>query len=476
MISHAEHNRFKRWRLPVVLLILATTLAAGGLLTHRIGTSPTPEVPEIQTEGLDPEVAFALTVARNKVKENPHSAEAWGYLSKVLLANQVTREASVCLRQTENMDDTNPRWPFYLALASLDTNTDEAIACFRRAVERCDRFEPEIAVPRLLLATYLIQEGGNEEAGEVLRVARAKEPGSTQALYLSALLLANRNDLRGSVALLRLLSDNVATRQKACTKLAQLHHRLGDSKAAQTWEKLARSFPEDVPWPDPYGAELSQWAVGRETRFKSVKRLQDQGRFSDAVAMLNQMIENNESGLSRAYLALGNNLVHLARGPEAERAYEEALRLSPDDAETHNRLALVRLFQGELRENKFGDHEGAKAHYRRALESARNAIRINPILPEAQMTLGQILILLGERQEGILALRAALRSRPEMYNAHLLLGETLIKDGVLVEGRQHLQDALRFADGNDDRAKKALELFERIHGKSPVPGTVKPIP
>jgi tetratricopeptide (TPR) repeat protein len=477
MLPLSPSGRQKRWTRYVIPALAVCALILGGILAYpRLKSSPPFIPPDVPADITDAELRNAISLARKKVEQTPHSAEAWGLLGTVFLANGRSGEADSCLRQAEKLDRHNPRWPYYLALAHIDTNTHEAIDCLRRASELCDRSDHSITAPHFQLATLLLQEGRNEEAGELLSSIRATQQDTPRKTYLSALLLANRNDLRGSIALLERLTENPTARQKACTKLAQLHLQLSDTKAAHTWNKLASELPEDVPWPDVYGSELLQWAMGPEHRFAEVDRLQKAGRFSEAVLLLKQMIENNEPARRQAYVTLGNNLVHLGRGTDAEAAYEEALRLSPDDAETHNRLALVRLFQGELRENKFGDHEGAKAHYRRALASARNAVRLNPLLGEAQMTLGQILLYLGERQEGIAALRLCLDSRPEMCNAHLLLGEALAEDSQPTEARQHLENAVRLADRNDQRARQALERFESKYGKKPTPESVKATP
>ena len=464
MNAPPEPAAVKRWPRRVVLA-LAAALVVGGVLLAYLKTRPSPVLPEVALEAIDPDLASAIVVATEKVRENPRSEAAWGFLCKLLLANGLDAEANVCLRQLEKLDAKDPRWPYYRALANLQTNTDQAIASSRRAIEVGERAEPGVTAPHKLLATILIQEGRNEEADEILQVVRAKELDSPQTVYLSALLLANRNDLPGSIALLRRLIKDSTTRLKACTKLSQLHLRLGDSESARKWDKIARKLPPDDLFDDPYANEVRQFWVGREQRFAEVARLEKLHRYVEALALLEAMVEDRERTVSRAHVNLGKILVRLARGPEAERAFSNALLLSSDDAETYNCLALVRLFQGEERETRFRDREGAKAHYLRALDSAQTAVRINPYLGEAQMTLGQIRLALGERKEGIAALRECLRTRPQLSNALLLLGEALAKDGQPVEARQHLRDALRFADRDEGRYEQALERFEKEQGK-----------
>lgn len=460
----------KRWPRRFGLALLVAALVAGGVFAYqRLKAPPPPKPPGIPANYSDQEVVRALTVAAKKVEQAPLSAEAWGHLGQLYLANEIGEQADYCFRQAERLDARNPHWPYYLALSNLPTDTQETVACLRRAIERADRADPAITSPRLQLATLLIQDAKYDEAAELLRLVRAKEPGNAQAIYLAGLLQAGRGDLRGGAALLRLVADNPAARQKACTKLAELHQRLGNSAAADEWARTARDAPEDTHWPDAYAAELLQWALSRDQRLGQAARLQREQRYAEAVAMLKQILESEESPPAAVYESLGNNLVHLGQHAEAEQAFEAVLRLSPNDVETHTRLALIRLFQGEIRENKFGDRPGAEVHYRRARASAEKAVQLKPDLGESRATLGQILLALGERKAAITELRASLRSRPEVAHTHLLLGEALAADGHLPDARPHLESAVKFAPKGDPRPREALDRFEKQHGKPPVP-------
>ena len=454
----------RRWVRRTVLAFAVVGLLVGGAVRFLVrGSTPVP--PEIPLEGVDSDCVEAITAAREKVLEDPYSAETWGFLGKVLLANEQGRAANVCFLHAEKLDAKEPRWPYFRGIANLTSDPPEAIACFRRAIECGDRPDSDPLSPRMQLATLLLQEARDEEAEGVLKSIRATAPDNPRTTYLSGLLLANRNDLRGSAIQFLRLAEHPTTRQKATTRLAQLFLRLGDPSSAKKWDRIARSLPEDTSWPEQYTDELVKFKVGREQRFEEETRLQEQGRYAEAVEMLQKMIEGKEKTDSRAYVELGNALVQLSRVPEAEAAYRDALRLAPEDAETHTRLAFLCLLQGEAREKHFGDREGAQKHYHQALESVRTAIRINSQLGVARLTLGQILLARGERKEGIAALEECLLSRPESSSTHLLLGNALAEEGRLDEARRHLQDAVRFADEKDGRAKQALEKFEKDHKK-----------
>jgi tetratricopeptide (TPR) repeat protein len=444
----------------LVSLALSTVVLCGFGFLYYLRISSPPSPPDIDPEGIDPDVYSAIEVARRKVQDDPNSADAWAFLGRVLIANGRGREAVTCLHQAEKLDGKEPRWPYYLGILYAYPDPQAAIACFRRSIDCGDPSDSDFLPPRLELATLLLQEGRDEEARAILKTIHAKAPQNPRKIYLEALLLANRNDPRGSAIQLHELTGHPTTRRKASARLAQLYLRLGEASTAAHWDDVAQSLPEDASWPDPYMDELVKFKVGRGQRFAEVGRLERERRYAEAVALLQEMTADKERTVGRAYADLGNNLVHLGRGPEAEEAYLEALRLAPDDAETYHRLALVRLFQGEVCENRFGDKEGARKHYVRALESARAAVRISPRLAAARATLGQIQLALGQREAGIAALEESLASRPDSSNAHLVLGNALAQDGRLEEARRHLRDAVRFADKNDPRPKEALERFE----------------
>jgi tetratricopeptide (TPR) repeat protein len=423
-----------------------------------------PLPPDVTESDLEPEVVTRIDAARQRVLDEPESAECWGLLGKVLLANSISPQAETCFRRAEQLDPADPHWPYYLAIVNYYSNVEEAIACLRRAIEKADHSDPSATSPRLQLATFLLEQGRYDEVDGLLRDVRQRESGNPQALYLAALLLSNRNDTQGSIALLRQLTDHPAGRRKASEKLAQLYLRMGDEKTANHWGRIVRRLPEDTLWPDRYGAELHHHMVKREFRFQAAIRLANENRHADAIALLKEMIDKNVPEVQAAYVELGNNLVHLGRGVEAENAYEAALQRSPNDATTHYRLAYVRLLQGEVCENRLRDLPAARAHYRRALASAEDSVRLDPALVEAILLSGQLFLKLDERKAAIAALQKCLVVEPQLPAAHLLLGEALEAEGRLAEAREHLMNAVEFSDveGNA-RTREALDRFRKNH-------------
>src|SRR5207249_3391334 len=82
------HGRRKRMLL--VGILLAVVGAAGGITFWLLRSSPVPPVPpEAKGEGLEPAVVAAVQMMRERVLKEPRSAEAWGRLGEVFLANEL---------------------------------------------------------------------------------------------------------------------------------------------------------------------------------------------------------------------------------------------------------------------------------------------------------------------------------------------------------------------------------------------------
>src|SRR3546814_7821762 len=85
------------------------------------------------------------------------------------------------------------------------------------------------------------------------------------------------------------------------------------------------------------------------------------------------------TSLAETYMALG-------RLPAAEREYQAALEVAPDNAWTLNNLAWLRMSLGKAEE---------------AVRPARKAAEIAPGAPEIDDTLGMILLEVGDKREEI---------------------------------------------------------------------------
>ena len=151
-----------------------------------------------------------------------------------------------------------------------------------------------------------------------------------------------------------------------------------------------------------------------------------EARYLEAATLAHTMT----SGFPRhpfGWKALGITLRQLGRKAEALAPAQEAVALSPRDAEAHNNLGSVL--------NDLGQHSEAAGSFRRALE-------INPVYTEAHINLANVLTNLGQLQDAMASYRRALEFKPGNAQAHNNLGVVLKRLGLLEDAMASYRRAL----------------------------------
>jgi len=133
---------------------------------------------------------------------------------------------------------------------------------------------------------------------------------------------------------------------------------------------------------------------------------------------------------------------------EALSHYREALRINPGYAVVHNNMANILIQKGNLSE--------ALSHY-------QEAQRYDPKNPEIAFHLGVALATQGDVVAAELQFVRALKLRPDFSEAHYNLGVALAKTGRLAEAKSHFAEALRI-DPSLAEARQALDAVRRRMG------------
>jgi tetratricopeptide (TPR) repeat protein len=215
--------------------VLAGAALATGAWLRWARPRPAPPVPpEVKADALEPAVLTAIGVARERVLKEPASAEAWGDLGKVFLANEMQDEANVCFARAEQLDAHNPRWPYFQG-GTWQARGDYAAALplLRRAADLCAGPEAGNVVPRLLLAETLLTLGRTDEADAEVRQAADSKPDDARVQFDRGLVAAARQDWPAAREHLRRCLGSPYARQKACVQLAAASRRLGEAPAAR---------------------------------------------------------------------------------------------------------------------------------------------------------------------------------------------------------------------------------------------------
>ncbi len=438
----------RRWRwLGLALVMLAGVAAAGWVGLARPWSAPAP--PVVPPDGLEPAVAAAIQQATEEVRQSPRSAAAWGKLGTLLRAYRFFPEAETCLARAEQLDPTDPRWPYHQGAIRAVDDLEAALPKWQRALQLGGDHRDAI---RLRLASALLELGRSEEAQAQYDELLKQHPADPQAHLGLARLAAERGDWPDSLAHLRYAANSPATRKAAATLSATVHQRRGDPAAAQQAARQAAELPDDAAEGAPFADELERLRVDKRARLSRAEQEFHRGRTQEAVAAMLQLLREDPD-FDLAWRALGLAYFGLGNDDGAERAFQELVRLRPDAADGYQYLGSVALNRGRLD---------------RAAENLERAIALKPDYALAYVNLGLCRKARSDRAGAAQAWRAALNIRPNLGDAHRLLGESLAQDGRTAEARAHLRQAVE-ADPSDKAARDLLKKLDAPPPSAPSP-------
>jgi tetratricopeptide (TPR) repeat protein len=443
----------------LALLVGAVLLLAAGWWWQRERTALPPSVP---FEGVEPQVALAIERETEKVRQQPRSGVAWGRLGQVLRAHGFDEQAVACWAQAERFDKREPRWPYYRGVVLLMLGEGPGLDRLRRAVALADAVDADNLCPRLTLAEQLLAHAADaNEVEEVLRVVAQKAPNNARLRFCQAALAERRGDTSGAIRLFLRLRRHPCAQQKVSARLAALYGRLRQPEESAVYAEMAARLPEDARWPDPYWAALTNLEMGRQGRYRELKRHEGEKNDTAVYEQLLDMVKGEEAD-DKAHLALALTLLRLGKRDEAERPLRQALALEPKSVRALYNLAAVLFLRAEEQREAGGDSRRWAALYEEAIRLLRRVIELKPHDAYAHMVLGRALLAQGRLEAAIEALRVPPVTRPEDFRSHLCLAEALLEAGQWAEARQHLERAGQLAPKEaPDLVKARQRLAEK---------------
>ncbi len=367
--------------------------------------TPRLEPPSLDLAQVDPEIAEAITAARQQVLDKPSSGPAWGRLGTVLWVHDYGVEALACLAQAERLEPREPRWPYFRGLTLLRTDPAAGIACLQRAAERCGDADP--LAPRLRLAEALLDTGRLDEADLHLQKAVTLDPDNARAHLDRGRLAMLRKDWRTALKDLTVCVADRHARRLAFRLRAQVYRRLGEREHAEGDEGQAGKLPEDEPWPDLFAEEATRLQRGLSARLTTADILRRAGQLDEALAILEETAKKYPTS-TRPWLHLAEIWHGLGRIDQAEQACRQAVRGDPDAAQAWFWLGVFQALKNRPRE---------------AVESFRRAIHLKPDYAMAHFCLGQCLSQLDDAAGAAKEYRLTLRCRPDYAPARAALEE-----------------------------------------------------
>jgi len=129
------------------------------------------------------------------------------------------------------------------------------------------------------------------------------------------------------------------------------------------------------------------------------------------------------------HLALGAALLFQRRLNDAVNEVQEAVRLAPDEAELHQKLAFILSV--------------SEQDFERAITEQREAVRLEPEYVERHFNLGALSERKGDFDEALRAYREVLRLQPDLIDLHHNIGVALEGKGDLHGAIQEYREELR---------------------------------
>ena len=275
-------------------------------------------------------------------------------------------------------------------------------------------------------------------AGEALgaRLSRPLVVAAAAAAALVALLLAGLTFAQQAVWQNDLSLWGAAARGEPQSPVA--HRRLGDALMAKTrLEDAVLEYRESIKCRPNYAEGHAALGLALAKLGQADEALQHcraalaivrgnkglERQFDSAVALL----KGQAAATAELHCQLGSALMALQRFDDAVQAFDDALRLAPENLVALNGRALALARKGR---------------YPEAIEGFKKALAIEENYQEALSNLGNALVLAGQTDEAIVQLQRAVEIGPKDAEAHCNLGNALMqKKERLGEAVEHFARA-----------------------------------
>lgn len=297
-----------------------------------------------------------------------------------------------------------------------------------------------------------------------VRAAVPAELGSLNALTLGQRLLAEQR-YSEAAELFQALLEKWPRQPAVLYGAALATFNLGHTAEA---EPLVRTAAEILlPGVDDKSATMDQRLRGADALVLLAVVLGARGADTEALKSVQRAVALAPEHFD-AQFTLGRALYSVGDSASAVKAFRAALKLKPDDARSLFFLATALESAGDTDAALSAYHDLATRH---------------PQAAEGHLGAGVLLIKRGgeDTEKGIQELRLAVRIDPDLYEAQVTLGRVLLMRKLVDESIEHLQRAAQLAPANpephyqlalayrrlgqNDKATEETEIVKRIHAR-----------
>ena len=409
---------------------------------------------------MEPRVAGRFREARGAVLRDTLSAEAWGVYGEVCDAHFLLDEAVACYRRAMELNPDEFRWRYLYAYLRQRQSADDAevIAEYQEAVALDSNY------PALMfrLGFMLSRAGRLTEAKEAYLKAIALDGRFALAHRAVGQVLLSLGDPSAALRHLLRAADLMPKDGATYTALTQAYRRLGQTeRAAEALEK-SRGLGRKHTIPDPIRQEVQARAVGGNACLARARRLVQNGDYAGAIEEFTMALEAFPDD-PVVHFEMGTACVHAGRPESAKAQFEEALRLKDDLVKARVSLGLLLASQNKLDQ---------------AVEQFRRALTQTPDDALLRVKLAMALTKSGRFDDAIKHCRRAAELAPSITDIHVLWGMALMGRAQPGQAAIRFREALRL-DPQNARARRMLSTAVRQlrRGSPPIePDTTSPEP
>jgi VWFA-related protein len=223
-----------------------------------------------------------------------------------------------------------------------------------------------------------------------------------------------------------------------------LQLQVRDKRAEQKHSLATRALDfQVIPEQEPTNLEKAETWIRRGNEANQAGKKEEAAQaFGEAAQLYRRELEHTPND-TVLWKQAGTVYFLASQMDQAVAAYEEAIRLQPEDAESHYMLGIIR----------------ATTDVEYAIRDFREAIRLNPENVKYHFDLGRALAQIKDYEASIEAFREAARLDPEDGESHASMGIVLEQIGEIEEAVQEYRKALtlNISDKSADSVRQLLQ-------------------
>jgi tetratricopeptide (TPR) repeat protein len=439
------------------ILVFALVGVAVGIWQYQI-PEPLPSIPEIPTEWLDPPLIDLIKTRREAVVANEKNAKAWGQLGQAFQAHGRNEEADNCYRAASQLNPTEIRWWYLRGVIQTTLDPKFAISLFRKAMDCEGTSIEKLDVIRLRLADQLLEQKQDSEAEKLYLEVTSHDARNPWSIFRLSALAVERGQDADAIKPLMTLARNPYFQKKGAALLAGIYRRRGNQKEADGFEFAASQLPTDLDPSDPFMDEVRKQVRGQAALIKLAARYEESSDYRSAIEISDRIYREYPSATS--LLLVGKNLVNDRQDEKAVRVLEEVIKQDNSLVIAHAFLGVANFHLAETFE-KQQLRSQAEEKYRLAIQSLDRAVELKSDYAPGYFYRAQAMSRLGEKEKAASFAQQFLDRRPEYIEGYLTLSEILMDLGRKEDAIRALQNAQRVAHPSDPRPKQSLDAIQK---------------